>query len=57
MPRRVKLPKALESETPPTEPAALEAETADALAPLVELALQLSQVREMTGRDAPTVIT
>lgn len=47
----------IEKYTPPTEPAALEAETADALAPLVELALQLSQVREMTGRDAPTVIT
>ena len=32
-------------------------ETADALKPLVDLALDLAQVREFTGRDEPTVIT
>ena len=36
---------------------ALEMETADALKPLVDLALDLAQVREFTGRDEPTVIT
>jgi phosphoglucomutase len=29
----------------------------EALAPLVEIALSLSELRERTGRDAPTVIT
>ena len=38
-------------------PEALAMETADALAPLVHLALELSQIREITGREAPTVIT
>jgi len=37
--------------------AALEMEAAEALAPLVKLALDLAQVREFTGRDEPTVIT
>jgi hypothetical protein len=41
--------------TAPAEQLALE--TADALAPLINLALELSQVHELTGRDAPTVIT
>ena len=47
----------IERYQPPDDAAALEAETADALAPLVDLALSLSQVREITGRDEPTVIT
>jgi len=37
--------------------AALAMETADALASLISLGLQLSQVQEFTGREAPTVIT
>ena len=32
-------------------------ETADALAPLIALGLELSAVQPLTGRDAPTVIT
>ncbi|XP_019160268.1 PREDICTED: phosphoglucomutase, cytoplasmic [Ipomoea nil] len=32
-------------------------ESADALAPLVEVALKLSKMQEFTGRSAPTVIT
>ena len=32
-------------------------DTADALAPLIALGLDLSQVQQLTGRDAPTVIT
>jgi len=36
---------------------ALEMETADALQPLVALALDIARVREFTGRDEPTVIT
>ena len=47
----------IERYQPPDDAAALEAGTADALAPLVDLALSLSQVREITGRDEPTVIT
>jgi len=47
----------IERYTPPGDDAALLAETAAALSPLVELALELTQVRELTGRDAPTVIT
>mgnify|MGYP002879681548 CR=1 FL=1 len=33
------------------------AEMADALEPLVNLAMELTQVRELTGRETPTVIT
>jgi phosphoglucomutase len=33
------------------------ADPQDALAPLIEIALGLSEVRERTGRAAPTVIT
>jgi phosphoglucomutase len=48
----------LERYMPATAPAEqLALETADALAPLINLALELSQVHELTGRDAPTVIT
>ena len=41
----------------PGDEEALGAETAQALAPLVDLALELTQIAELTGRDAPTVIT
>jgi len=41
----------------PATPEGLEMQTAEALAPLVALALDVSQVQELTGRDAPTVIT
>jgi len=36
---------------------ALLADATDALKPLVNIALQLTSVRQLTGRDAPTVIT
>jgi len=36
---------------------ALEADMAEALAPLVDLALELSQLRQILGREEPTVIT
>ncbi len=29
----------------------------DALAPIIDLALQVSRLKELTGRDKPTVIT
>ena len=38
-------------------PADLEVETAEALAPLITAALALSKLQELTGREAPTVIT
>ena len=41
----------------PTDEGALEEETAQTLAPLVDLALEITQVGQFTGRDAPTVIT
>lgn len=47
----------IEKYAPPSDEAGLAMETADALAPLIALGLELSQVRELTGRDAPTVIT
>ena len=47
----------VEKYQPPGDEEALGAETAQALAPLVDLALELTQVAELTGRDAPTVIT
>lgn len=47
----------IEKYTPPEDEAGLALETAEALQPLIDLGLQLSQVRELTGRDAPTVIT
>jgi len=47
----------IEKYAPPGDEAALSMETADALAPLIALGLELSHVRELTGRDAPTVIT
>ncbi|OOZ40109.1 alpha-D-glucose phosphate-specific phosphoglucomutase [Solemya elarraichensis gill symbiont] len=34
-----------------------QAETAEVMKPLVDLALELAQIGELTGRDAPTVIT
>ena len=43
--------------SPTAEPEALEMDTADALAPLIALGLELSAVQTLTGRDAPTVIT
>uniref|UniRef100_A0A7S0EQS2 phosphoglucomutase (alpha-D-glucose-1,6-bisphosphate-dependent) n=1 Tax=Phaeocystis antarctica TaxID=33657 RepID=A0A7S0EQS2_9EUKA len=47
----------VEKYQPPSDEEALGAETAQALAPLVDLALELTQVVQLTGRDAPTVIT
>ena len=47
----------IEAYQPPDDEAALGAETAAALAPLVELALEMTKVAEFTGRDKPTVIT
>jgi phosphoglucomutase len=47
----------VEKYQPPRDEKALGAETAQALAPLVDLALELTQIAELTGRDAPTVIT
>jgi len=47
----------IEKYTPPGDEAALAMETADALAPLIALGLELSEVQQLTGRDAPTVIT
>lgn len=47
----------IEKYMPPGDAEALSLETADALAPLIGLGLKLSQVQELTGRDAPTVIT
>lgn len=47
----------IERYQPPDDEAALGAETAAALAPLVELALEMTKVAEFTGRDKPTVIT
>ena len=42
---------------PEAGPAALDMDTADALQPLIALGLELSQVQQFSGRDAPTVIT
>ncbi len=39
------------------DPSKLQMDTAVALAPLVEVALSLSQIKTFTGRTAPTVIT
>jgi phosphoglucomutase len=39
------------------DPARHRADTQTALAPLIDIALQLSELRERTGRVAPTVIT
>jgi len=47
----------VEKYQPPGDEEALGAETAQAQAPLVDLALELTQIAELTGRDAPTVIT
>ena len=47
----------VEKYQPAGDEEALGAETAQALAPLVDLALEITQVAELTGRDAPTVIT
>jgi len=47
----------IERYQPPGDEYALLANATDALRPLVDLALHLSQVRELTGREAPTVIT
>jgi len=41
----------------PDDPDALETDMAVALAPLVDVALELSQLRQILGRDEPTVIT
>eukprot|EP00884_Botryococcus_braunii_P000919 jgi/Botrbrau1/10828/Bobra.0025s0007.1 len=40
-----------------TDPADLDKEAADALGPLIKVALDLSRLQEFTGRDKPTVIT
>ena len=47
----------IERYQPPGSDAALLASATDALAPLVSLALKITMVRELTGRDEPTVIT
>ena len=48
----------VEQYTPPTAgPEALGKDAADALAPLVKIALALGDVARLTGREAPTVIT
>jgi len=47
----------IEKYVPPGDEGALSLETADALAPLIALGLELCQVEQLTGRDAPTVIT
>jgi len=39
------------------DPARQGTDTQQALAPLLHIALRLSELRERTGRDAPTVIT
>eukprot|EP00741_Cyanophora_paradoxa_P018917 tig00021105_g18262.t1 len=39
------------------EPAKLELDTAVALKPIIDLALSLSQLKQFTGREKPTVIT
>jgi phosphoglucomutase len=39
------------------DPAKHRGDSQSALAPLIDIALQLSQIRERTGRGAPTVIT
>jgi len=39
------------------DPAKLDQETADALKPLIKIALKISKMEELTGRDKPTVIT
>lgn len=40
-----------------TDPADLDKDAAEALGPLINVALDLSRLREFTGRDKPTVIT
>lgn len=47
----------IERYQPPGDSDALEAEATTALSPLVQIALELSQVQQLTGREAPTVIT
>jgi len=47
----------IEKYQPAGDEGALGMDTADALQPLVDLALELARVVEFTGRDAPTVIT
>ncbi|KAL3923333.1 MAG: hypothetical protein SGPRY_004251 [Prymnesium sp.] len=47
----------IEKYQPPDDEDALMMDVAEALEPLVELALDFAQVREFTGRDEPTVIT
>lgn len=42
---------------PDAGPEKLHADAAKALEPLVNVALTLSKMRELTGRDKPTVIT
>ena len=42
---------------PEAGPERLHADAATALAPLVDVALTLSNMRSLTGRDKPTVIT
>lgn len=42
---------------PDAGPERLHADAATALAPLVDVALRLCNMKQLTGRDAPTVIT
>lgn len=39
------------------DPASLNKDAQDILKPLVSIALEISKLREFTGRDVPTVIT
>lgn len=39
------------------DPASLNKDAQDILKPLVTIALEISKLREFTGRDVPTVIT
>ena len=47
----------LEKYASPSQPDQLGQETADALAELIRLAHEVSQIKSLTGRDEPTVIT
>mmetsp|Transcript_16849 Transcript_16849/g.27717 ORF Transcript_16849/g.27717 Transcript_16849/m.27717 type:complete len:117 (+) Transcript_16849:166-516(+) len=40
-----------------SDPSILELDTQDALQPIIKVALELSKLKEFTGREKPTVIT
>lgn len=39
------------------DPSTYDKDAADALGPIIKIALKLSQLQEFTGREKPTVIT